>query len=143
MVFLAARALALHLDTWHVVSRRVDAAAGERLAGNVRGLSAGSGTSALVAFSFAILGAPGAYALVSNDAGASWGEIERMTPAEHTAHGARRAVQRAGLRSGRAPAGGALWTCCEDARWESAGSTHYGAWSVPGSAAWQPSMPIR
>lgn len=138
VVFLAARAL--HANTWHVVSRRVDAAAGERLAGNVRGLSAGSGTSALVAFSFAILGAPGAYALVSNDAGASWGEIERMTPAEHAAHGAAPFSALAYDPAARRLA--ALWTCCEDARWESAESTHYGAWSVPGSAAWQPSTPV-
>jgi hypothetical protein len=139
-VFIASRALS-GAGEWHIGTRQVKKAQGEGLVARVRGLTATSTTSdgssqTIVAFTFAIRSAPDVYAIVSRDGGASWTDITSVATAhEPTSNvppfsalafdpAARRLV--------------ALWTCCEDAQWGSASSTHYGAWSVPGSAEWQP-----
>ena len=135
-LFLATRPLAG--GAWRVEPRRAPEAGGQGIVGNVRGLAAG-GAAPIVAFSFSVLGAPGVYAVVSRDGGASWDAVAPIAPAS--------------ARSGDAtpfsalaydPAAGALaafWTCCADARWDSAASTHYAAWAAPGAAEWRPRMP--
>ncbi len=139
-VFLAARSLN-GTDAWRVGTRQVDTPQSEGLVGNVRGLAATistpeGGSQSRVAFTFALRSAPDAYAVVSNDGGTSWSDITKITrasdPTSDVAPFSALAFDPAAQRLV------ALWTCCEDARWGSKPSTHYGAWSVPGSDDWQP-----
>jgi hypothetical protein len=133
-VFVASRPLGG--GAWSVGSRRLAGAPGDGLVRSVRGVAAlvsePNGESRwIVAFSLTMLSAPDVYALVSNDGGASWADVSRVTAAGEGTFGAL-AYDAAARRLV------ALWTCCEDARWGGAASTHYGAWSVPSSGSWEP-----
>jgi hypothetical protein len=81
----------------------------------------------------------GAYALVSLDAGHSWGLVEPIVfdgrdPGESGSY-VQWIAPAYDVAANRLIA---IWTCCGDANFNPVESTHYASWSVPGTGVWYP-----
>jgi hypothetical protein len=126
---------ALTTPAFALASRRLPGA-GERLASRARSLVFAQGRDRPpgIAFVFGERDASSWYALVSRDAGRSWGELEPIVAT--------------GLTNVAPPFGGvaadpqadrlvSVWTCCTDATWGNVAATHYGSWR-DGAGTWHP-----
>src|SRR6266545_2780495 len=101
----------------------------------------GSVTSGVI-FTWTGAYATGAYALISLDAGQSWGLTEPIVfdgrdPREAGGYHIQWVAPVYDPAANRLIA---IWTCCADANFEQAESTHYASWSIPGSGIWLPAQ---
>jgi hypothetical protein len=83
----------------------------------------------------------GAWALTSLDGGLSWGSAEPIV--FHPGASLGRGFTVGWAVPSYDPAADrliAIWTCCAEATYTSAPSTHYASWSVPGSGVWFPNQ---
>lgn len=92
-----------------------------------------------VIFTWTGASATGVYALVSLDGGQRWGSIEPILYDGRDPAETHQPV--AWVAPAYDPAADrllAFWTCCGEAEYTPAESTHYASWSAPGSGVWSP-----
>jgi hypothetical protein len=138
-VYLATRLAAS--GAWEVGRRSLTPLPGlesGRLPANVQGVAFDERG---VAFVFGTREAAELYAVVTLDAGETWSGTEAVMAYGATSGPSDPQPQYAAISfDARASRLVAVWTCCKEALFGNAESTHYASWSEPGSGVWLPRL---